>query len=310
MTLQPVPNKKYGENASPFQRAFRMALFTIFCLIFIFLAINLIFAWIFITSLIEPGCPQHQPITRFPKPGEYWLETEDGIQIRIWYYPPQNGHVIMTFGGLTGSLGDQIPAVEPLLLHGYGILQVDTRACARPAAQVTLGANEVFDAEAALIFLQSRPEVDKNGIGVIGFSMGGATAIQIMARHPEIKALIRDGGYESLEGLFTPPKDVNIFVKFFQAISSWLFQLSTGVDPQDIRPIDALIEINPRPVLLIYGEMEAEPGLSQYKAGGDSVHLWIVSGGSHGRNHIVAPEEYQKRVFEFFDQALMPKQLR
>ena len=111
------------------------------------------FAWIFISQLIYPGCPDPTPIFGLPRPEEHWLETEDGYSIRIWYYPTKNHAAIITFGGVTGSLGDQTFPVKALIQKGFGIVQVDTRACASPSAPVTLGGNELYDAEAALSFL-------------------------------------------------------------------------------------------------------------------------------------------------------------
>lgn len=283
----------------------RLSFFTVIVITIAILVINISLASEFINSLIFPACQHPQSLPAYNQPEEYWLETQDGVSIRIWYYPSKNGAAILTFGGLTGSLGDKIPPVQFLLQEGYGILQVDTRACAIPPAPVTLGADELYEAESALYFLLDRPEVDPNRIGVMGFSMGGATAIRLAARHTEVNALVRDGGYSNLETLLTPPGKVSPLQKLFQSTVYLYFNWRTGVDPWSISPIEDLPEISPRPVFLIYGEGELGPGLEQFESPGESKELWIVPGGAHGQNHVAQPGEYQFRVLNFFEKALL-----
>jgi pimeloyl-ACP methyl ester carboxylesterase len=285
------------------KRILQFSLIAALVAIIMILSIDVGFAWYFISRMTHPDCPLPSPIVGFPTPQEYWLTTEDDLSLRIWYYPSQNGAVILSFGGLTGSLGDRIPPVIPLIEAGYGVVQVDTRACADPSAPVTLGAKELFDAEAALDFLLTRSEVDPDRIGAIGFSMGGATAIRLAARHPEIRAVIRDGGYTNLGDLLNPPSRA-LIQKFYRTTVEIVFRVQSGVNPWEVSPIDDLPAISPRSVFFIYGEQESGAGIAQYAAALEPKVLWIVPGGSHGSNHLVAPEEYEQRVLDFFEQAL------
>ncbi len=271
----------------------------------IVLLILLLVAWGFTHNLTNPHCPDHQLPTGIYQPQEHWLTTLDGIEIRIWYYPSSNQAAVITFGGLTGSLGDRVPPVNALLQAGFGIVQVDTRACARPPALVTLGANEVYDAQAALDFLQAAPEVDPDRIGAMGFSMGGATAIRLAARQTTIRGVVRDGGYASLEELFQPHKGDPLTARLLRIMMGLIFYWQTGIEIQAVQPIEALQKISPRPVLLIYGESEADSGLAQFQASDETVSLWIVPGGSHGKNHLIASQEYQQRLLDFFNATLL-----
>lgn len=280
---------------------------TVFVLLSIgilFLILNAGLAWIFIKALTRPTCPIPQPHPGGYSYQEHWLQTEDGVVIRIWYYPSQNNAAIITLGGLTGSLGNKIPPVDFLLQAGYGIVQVDTRACSQPPAPVTLGAHEIYDAEAALSFLHTVPGVDPDRIGVMGFSMGGATAIRLMARHTAIQSLVRDGGYASLEELFKPTANNSSIEVIFRRFSQWMFQWHTGINPKTISPIDDLQVIKGRPVFFIYGEMEVELGRAQFEAASEPKEMWVVPGGTHGKNHLVAPQEYRQKVIEFFNRTL------
>jgi fermentation-respiration switch protein FrsA (DUF1100 family) len=186
-------------------------------------------------------------------------------------------------------------------------LQIDNRACARPGAPVTLGGKELYDAEAGLAFLLSRPEVEE--IGVYGFSMGGAAAIRLAARHVEISAVVAEGGYFNLgDDLVEPDSRLNVLHRVFLytiAVSYWL---QTGVNPWEISPIDDLPEISPRPIFLLYGEGEAASGRAQaqFEAAQEPKSLWIVPGGAHGSNYVASPGEFRHRVTDFFSSALSP----
>ncbi|MFQ5616565.1 MAG: alpha/beta hydrolase, partial [Anaerolineales bacterium] len=197
----------------------------------------------------------------------------------------------------------------PLLQAGYGVLQIGSRACAKtPPVPVTLGASEVNEAAAGLIFLQSRPEVAPDRIGIFGFSMGGVGAIRTAARHPEIAAVLAEGGYYNLGNDIVEPDDASVSVprRIFLYTIAGVFWLRTGISPWTISPVDDIARISPRPVLLIYGEHEAGFGRAQaqFESAGEPKELWITPDGSHGQNYLVAPEEYERRVLEFFNQTI------
>jgi len=280
-------------------------IYTAFLLLLGIVIVNFTLAWIFVRGLTHPGCQIPDPVAGVPKLEEHWLETEDGVAIRIWYIPSRNGAAVISLGGPAGELQVQIPPIDFLLEAGYGIVLVDTRACATPPVPVTLGGDEIYDGEAAMAFLKGRNEIAVNRIGVMGFSMGGATAFRLAAQHPEIRAVVRDGGFTNLGVLLAPSGDSSIPQNLFRTATFVFYRQQTGIVPWTVSPIDNLPSISPRPVLLIYGEEEAFSGREQYQVPGENKILWIVPGGKHGQNHLIAPQEYRHRVLAFFDQALL-----
>ncbi len=286
------------------RRALRRGLFFLALLGTILTALNFALAWMLVAAMTHPPCRDPVPLKGLPLPVERWLPAADGVEIRVWYYPSQNGAAVITFGGMGGALGERLPPAAFLVEAGYGVLQVDTRACARPPAAVTQGYDERYDGEAALDFLLARPEVEAGRIGAMGFSMGGASALSLAAHRSEIRAVVRDGGFANLGALLAPAEGDSAAMRLHKRTILALYRLRAGFDPWEVSPADDLKAVAPRPVLLIYGEAEAAAGLAQADAGGANLQLWIVPDGAHGRNHLVAPEAYRRRVLDFFDAAL------
>ena len=293
--------------ARPIGRLGRLGLFGIGVLLAAYLLGNFGLAWIYANALTRPACwDSAAPIQGFPTPQDVALTSEDGITLRAWYYPPKNGTVILAFGGPCGALGEAVPPVSFLLEQGYGILQFDSRAHAMPKTPVTLGGDEIHDVKAGLDFLLAQPQVER--IGAYGFSMGGVTVIRAAARNPEIAAVVAEGGYYNLGLDFIEPEQRRTPIeRFLQYNIAWAFWAASGINPWQLSPVDDLPLISPRPVFLIYGEHELASGRGriQYDAAKEPKELWIVPGGSHGGNHLTAPQEYQERVSDFFAENLL-----
>lgn len=290
------------------QRWRRLALFAFVAVIAAVCAVNVSLAWMYVHALTNPGCSPAAGWGEIIKPDEIWLKTEDGLTLRGWYIAPQNGAVILSLGGVGGSLGSSLPPVGILLDAGYGVLQIEGRGCAQPPARVTLGANEVMDARAGVEYLLTRPEVDPDRIGAFGFSMGGVTAIRLAARHPQIRAVVAEGGYDQLgKHIVKPEQQKSLPRQIFLYTVAASFWLQTGLDPWSLSPVDDIAQIAPRPVFLIYGEHEIESGGGQlqFNAAAEPKTLWVVPGGDHGSNYALAPFEYDRRILDFFDQALL-----
>jgi fermentation-respiration switch protein FrsA (DUF1100 family) len=263
--------------------------------------------WIFVYALTHPACKTPAILKALPPLEEHFLQTADGLALRAWYYPSRNHGAIIALGGMGGSLGTDLPPVERLVRRGYGVLQIEGRACAKPPAPVTLGYREAEDAAAGLAFLKTRPEVDAQRIGIFGFSMGGAAAIRFAARESGIAVVVADGGYSNLAANFDAYGSGGFYTRVVGCLSRLGYQALTGVNPAHSSPVDDVGRISPRPLLLIYGEAEAGPPVEAlWQAARPPKELWLVPGGSHGTNHAAAPEEYERRVVEFFNQALRP----
>jgi len=229
------------------------------------------------------------------------------LTLQAWYLPPQNGTVIILLPGLGGGRDGMLREAGILARYGYGLLMTELRSCAHPEGQTTLGYYEAEDLKEATTWVLGQPDV--NHVGVLGYSLGGVTAILGAAQDERIEAVVAEGGFYDLAADITNQGGHNPLYKTltYQAIL-FFFRQETGIDARDVSPISVIDQISPRPLLLVYGERElaethAEELLAQ---AGEPKDLLIILSCWHGGYLDVAPEQWESRVATFFYDAFQP----
>ena len=279
-----------------------------FALLAAYLILNLALAWTYTYPLTHPPCqlPFELP-KNWPQPQKLKLTTHDNHILEAWYFPSTNGAAVIVLPGYGGALGVTNPNISFLLEQGYGVLQIESRACAQPAAPVTLGYHETTDAILGLDYLLTHQELDPERIAIFGLSMGGVTAIRAAARDERIAAVVAEGGFYNLGGDFVNSAGSLWEAGLLYSVAG-TFWLQTGVSPWQVSPIDDLSNISPCPVFLIYGEHEIESGYGyqQFEAALQPKELWVVPDGYHGGNQTIAREEYEQRILDFLAETLFP----
>jgi dipeptidyl aminopeptidase/acylaminoacyl peptidase len=230
--------------------------------------------------------------------------THDGMILRAWYLAPQNGVVIILLPGLGGGRDGMLHEGTILARHGYGLLMTEMRSCAHPEGLTTLGYYEAKDLKEAVTWVLGQSGVEH--VGVLGYSLGGITATMGSAKDERIQAVVAEGGFYDLAADVTNEGGTNSLWEriMFQAILV-CFRLETGVNARDVSPISVIDRISPRPLLLIYGELETGEThpQEQLERAGEPKDLWVVPGARHGGYLDVAEEEWEQRVVAFFDGA-------
>jgi dienelactone hydrolase len=233
------------------------------------------------------------------------LTTSDGLRLRGWYVPSRNGAAVIAFPGRKGPQ----PHTRMLVRHGYGVLLFDRRGEGESEGDPnSWGWGGARDLQAAIAYLQRRPDVDRDRIGGIGLSVGGELMIEAAAGNPGLKAVASEGaGIRSLrEALETPgsKKWVPSVFKAVETLATATF--SDHAPPPDLKTLAT--KLAPRPLLLMYsgrgqgGEIDLNPVF--HRAAGPTSTLWQIPGAGHMGGIRAQPAEYERRVIAFFDAAL------
>ncbi|MDX2139613.1 MAG: alpha/beta hydrolase [Chloroflexota bacterium] len=270
-------------------------------LVIFFIASILTFVIIFVLwfsrlqalALVHPG--RNQPAVTAAEMGlpsqDVTFTTRDGVDISGWYIPPclASGAAIIYVHGIGGNRG-QLLAQAALLYErlGIGALLFDLRNHGQSELAVTtLGLNEVMDVEAAFAWLQMRNDLDPARIGLNGLSMGAATVIRAGARIPEAQFVIAQAAYTSLDdNIAEGVRGLTGLPPFpFAPLLIAFGEAEAGVRIRDVRPIDDVARIAPRPLLLIHGDQDTLvlPRNSEalYAAAGEPKQHYVIAGGGH-----------------------------
>jgi dipeptidyl aminopeptidase/acylaminoacyl peptidase len=263
-----------------------------------------------------PRYPLHIPPSTYRAAYEdATFESSDGVTLKGWIIKPPVEKPgmpgIIICHGLGANRSDFTDLAVMLAQRGYWVLAFDFRAHGESGgSRSSLGHHEQKDVLAALAFLTERPGIDRNRIGIFGFSLGGSTAILSAARTGKFAAVIADSAFTSLRD--QAHGAINGFYHLpsfpFVNLSILAYELYFQTAVKNISPESVIGRIAPVPLFIIAGEgdemIPAENGRRLFRAAQEPKELWVIPVGGHGGTIAAAGEEYNKRVGEFFDKRL------
>jgi hypothetical protein len=233
------------------------------------------------------------------------LETEDGIQLRSWYVPSQNGAAVIVFPGRSGP----VEHARMLVRHGYGVLLLDRRGEGESDGDGNLfgwGGDE--DLRAAIAFLNARPDVEDGRIGGLGLSVGGELMLEAAAETGDLAAVVSEGaGYRSIrEASQLSGAADRALLPQMALITAWTAIFANEGPPPSLE--DLVPRISPNAVFFVYTRPgQGGEGLNPayYEAAVEPKALWEVPGADHTGGIDAQPQEYERRVVAFFDRELL-----
>ena len=232
------------------------------------------------------------------------LRTSDGLKLAAWYVPSRNGAAVISYPTRQGKL----PQARMLARHGYGVLLLDARGYDGSEGDPNLfGWDDAKDIDAAVAWLQQRPDVKDGRIGGIGFSVGGEMMLQTAASNPGLRAVVSEGaGVRSVrEDLLRGPR--GWFALPAAAVQAGALTVMSGTRPPPALD-DLVAQIAPRPLFLIYagqggGGEELNP--DYFHAASQPKTLWKIEEAGHVGGLDARPREYEERVIGFFNRFLL-----
>jgi len=207
--------------------------------------------------------------------------------------------------GDAGNMSYLISYAYELFTHGYNVFTFDWRGFGDSGSWSTdedrLSYSEyLLDYDAAVDYALARDEVDKEKIGLFGFSTGGYLTFATAARRPEVSAI-------AVRGIITTFEDVMPILR--EQVPGRAF-CSPPDYPRDLLPLHAAQHIS-IPVFLVVGEKDVRtpPWMSQqvFENLAGPKELWVVTGATHGGQtgpEFAARTEFFERLRRFFGASL------
>eukprot|EP00744_Colponema_vietnamica_P004396 GILI01006576.1.p1 GENE.GILI01006576.1~~GILI01006576.1.p1 ORF type:complete len:348 (-),score=98.81 GILI01006576.1:447-1490(-) len=262
--------------------------------------------------LYLPGVPQgyKRPEDNPPgyrSPGDLNLPFEDltltaadGVKLHCWFVKQADVRSRPTFLYLqanAGNMGFRLPDVSQL----HHDVQVNVFMLSYRGYGNSEGVpNEkgiTLDAEAALNYLRSRPDVDPNTIFVFGRSLGGAVSFRTALNHPtKVRGIIVENTFASISEM------VDVVFPLLAPFKGLVLRIGW-------RSIDAVKVLN-HPALFISGlKDEIVPAAQMQRlisAMTRSVYkdVFIIPNGTHNDTHLKAGRDYYTRIKSFVEKVL------
>jgi alpha-beta hydrolase superfamily lysophospholipase len=239
------------------------------------------------------------------------VNARDGAALKGWKVKPMkpNGDWVLLYHGISDNRTGNLGHAEFLLTNGYRLVMMDSRAHGQSGGDMaTYGWKERDDTRAIVDALYAGESV--RHLYALGVSMGAAIALQSAAVETPIDAVAAEDPFANLRevtydyaGLeFSPLLGKTLF-RPASIVALSEVKKTGGFDPDDVSPEKA-VAARAFPVLLICGTADhripCRHAEAVYKAAIGPKELWIAQGAGHASALGHDPQEYEKRVIEFF----------
>ncbi|MBD3672845.1 MAG: alpha/beta fold hydrolase [Planctomycetaceae bacterium] len=179
---------------------------------------------------------------------------------------------------------------------------------------------EIEDVKAAIQYVKSQPDLAERPIGLMGVSRGGAAALAAGADSPDVELIATDSAFpteplmmyfvDRWVKVYAPQWVYNLVprwhTRFTLKMVKRFSQMSRHCQYAEILPRLKRMESRKR-VMLVAGSGDSFVDLKvtnilENALGAKCEELWIVDNAKHNMSVLLAPDEYQVRLENFFSQ--------
>jgi hypothetical protein len=237
------------------------------------------------------------------------IVTVDGVALEGWLFTPRepNGGGVILLHGVGADRNQMAQHARFLLRSGFTVLIPDSRGHGSSGGSViSYGIRESGDIRAWADWLFRERPIE--GLYGLGMSMGAAILLQSLPLEPRFRAVVADCPFDTFEDV--------AYYRLEQAsgLGTWAAwpvvqegvlysRLVYGIDLRKASPV-AAVRSTQIPVLLIHGaaDINIPPAESEaiHATNPQSTTLWLVPNATHVTSLAQAPQEYRRRVLDWF----------
>lgn len=279
-----------------------------------------------VLTLIENSPPfRVELLPPDPDAERFEVKTPDGLTLRgsIYRRPEQPPRGLIVFCHEFGSNHWSVMLYASALWKaGFNVLSFDFRNLGesdRQAGYVPLHwmtHYEVTDLNAVLDYVQQQPDLKDLPAGLFGISRGGSTALYVASIRPEVLCVATEGAFDTQLmllaharrwiSLIVSERLVELIpwwhVRFTLTLARYFSQIRRGCRYAILGNV--LPKLKDKSLLMIAGKRDTyvvpEVPIEICRLAGKPEALWIVPNAKHNLARLVAAEEYDRRLVEFF----------
>jgi dipeptidyl aminopeptidase/acylaminoacyl peptidase len=274
------------------------------------------------TSFRDPDHPTVDT-TRYamPRPEDVHFPSRDpAITISGWWIPspdPAAPAVVVVHGHTSCKRDDDVLLPAGMLYRsGISVLLMDLRDHGDSSDEdlrYAGGTEEYLDVLGAWDWLRSAKSIPAERIGILGISLGAATALIASGEEARVEATWADSSYADIGVAIRAELARNGYPEFLEVGGVAMARLLSGDDLRSRSPLVAVGRITGRRLFITHGTDDsrlsvdyAHTLIESADAAGVEVDSWIVSGAEHTQAMWRHPEEYEGRLAGFFGALAAP----
>lgn len=240
----------------------------------------------------------------------------DGIVLKGWFLPGQGDTVLLiVHGGFQNRIDydiDTLGLSRDLVQKGYNILLFDLRGRGESEGKGRTLLNTESDIGGAVDYLKSKGYLSES-VGIIGYCSGAASAC-IFASEENIGALVLDGCFTTVRGMFVKQATVKHIPEFLLDLFipgvSFMVKNLYGYEPLD--PVSVAPKIT-CPTFFIHEERDNLITLEETQqlfnsSNNPANEIWEVTDAEHSQAYKTYPSLYVGRLDAFFSTRLKSSQ--
>lgn len=240
------------------------------------------------------------------------MNAADGAVLKAWFVTPPNtnGRSIVLLHGVGDNRIGMSGFADIFLQRGYAVLLPDSREHGESGGQIaTYGVLERDDVRRWVDWMGGR---EPGCTYLLGESMGAAIGLQAAAVTPKLCAVAVEDPYATFREIAYERmgRQTHLGTFFWKTIGRPVIEVAIvwsrlryGVNLAQAEPKTA-VELSHTPSLLIAGTLDDQIPMHHAQeletVCESHCTLWVVTGADHGGASDVAPQEFARRVTQWF----------